>query len=572
MRSTRSHAAHPRGRSRAPWPVALLLATTACAGLGRGAPSAGTEGDWAAHDGSLAGERFSRLAEIGPGNVSRLRPVCTFETGDPGAFQAGPVAVGGVLYVTTDTLTLALDGATCAVRWRHERARPPGAAAAGNHGVAWHDGRLFRTYGDGHVLAIDADAGRTLWDVAVADPKAGETLTAAPLAWAGMVFVGNGAGDAYGVTGHVNALSAVDGHLLWRLDVVPPAGPVRETWTSGELPPAGGGVGSTFSLDAAAGLLYVATGGAAPAFLPELRPGPSLYASAILAVEARTGFVAGYAQPIPPGDAHHHAVAAAPALVTTRGGTPLALAAGGDGLLHGIDRGGVHREAAVAADRGIAPASLVVRWRTPTTTREGLDAPLSRERLARFCPGVRGGTAWNGPAFDPGRNTVIAGAVDWCTAVTLADPAALGRTPGGPFTGAADPGEPLGQQDPADRWGGWLSAFDADTGALRWKHRSPTPLLAGVTATATGLVFTADLDGNVLALETATGKELWRGHAGQPVGAGVVTYAAGGHQLVAVAAGPLPGAWPVKAGGSRVVVFGLPGGVERKLPLYIGAR
>jgi alcohol dehydrogenase (cytochrome c) len=47
--------------------------------------------------------------------------------------------------------------------------------------------------------------------------------------------------------------------------------------------------------------------------------------------------------------------------------------------------------------------------------------------------------------------------------------------------------------DPADRAKGWLTAFDAETGNVRWKYHAPHPMLAGVTPTAVGLVFAADL-------------------------------------------------------------------------------
>ena len=35
----------------------------------------------------------------------------------------------------------------------------------------------------------------------------------------------------------------------------------------------------------------------------------------------------------------------------------------------------------------------------------------------RFCPGVVGGSEWNGPAYDPQTNLILTGEVDWCTTV-----------------------------------------------------------------------------------------------------------------------------------------------------------
>jgi len=51
------------------------------------------------------------------------------------------------------------------------------------------------------------------------------------------------------------------------------------------------------------------------------------------------GRIAGYVQPVQD-DQHDHDVAAAAALIVTRGGQQLALAAAKDGILYGIDRSG----------------------------------------------------------------------------------------------------------------------------------------------------------------------------------------------------------------------------------------
>ena len=64
--------------------------------------------------------------------------------------------------------------------------------------------------------------------------------------------------------------------------------------------------------------------------------------------------------------------------------------------------------------------------------------------------------------------------------------------------------------DPKESAKGWLTAVDADNGAVRWRYRSVTPLVAGVTVTEGGVVFTADLHGDVLAFDAATGAILFR--------------------------------------------------------------
>jgi len=70
-------------------------------------------------------------------------------------------------------------------------------------------------------------------------------------------------------------------------------------------------------------------------------------------------------------------------------------------------------------------------------------------------------------------------------------------------------------------------------------------------------VFTADLGGNLYALDAASGRVLWQTDTGQATGGGVITYLAGGRQLVAVAAGMKSPVWPGGAAQSRILVYGL---------------
>ena len=182
--------------------------------------------DWPAYNRTFTGDRFSPLSTITTGNVARLRPVCTFETGEQVSFQTGPVVVNGTMYVTSDRGTYAIDAATCAVKWKQLLTFPPSSLQV-NRGVAYDNGRVFRGAGPGHVIALDAATGATAWDVQLSPFVPGMTVPMAPVAWNGMVFVGNAGGDNYGVTGHVWALDQKDGHTIWRFDVVPESGPAR---------------------------------------------------------------------------------------------------------------------------------------------------------------------------------------------------------------------------------------------------------------------------------------------------------------------------------------------------------
>jgi alcohol dehydrogenase (cytochrome c) len=145
--------------------------------------------------------------------------------------------------------------------------------------------------------------------------------------------------------------------------------------------------------------------------------------------------------------------------------------------------------------------------------------------------------------------------VDWCSTVTALPADNVGGRAGGAYPGAANG---FGDKDPFEKSQGWISAIDADSGVVRWKYRSSMPVVAGVTPTAGGLVFAGELTGDAIALDAKTGAVLWRQATRNAIGGGVITYRAGGRQLIAVAAGFKSRVWPVPAESNRIIVFGLP--------------
>jgi alcohol dehydrogenase (cytochrome c) len=516
-------------------------------------PSAAA-GDWVGYNGPPTGDRYSPLEQITTINVSQLRQRCVFDTPDTVSFQSGLVAVGGTLYFSVFADTYAIDGATCALKWKHTRPEPKNYLMV-NRGVGYADGTIFRGTGDAHAVAIDATSGRELWDVPIGDPKLGESTPMAPIAWKGLVFIGNAGGDYFGVTGRIYALDAASGHTVWSFRTVSDSGPDAATWpkASPSNPPTGGAMWTSFAIDEGRGILYVTTGNPAPDFVEAFHPGENRYTNSVLALDARTGRLLAWVQPIK-GDFHDWDVSAGPALITTRDGLPLVAAAAKDGFLYGIDRASL----SASLPGGPDSSALAVRYRALATTRENESTPLSSERMTRFCPGTQGGMEWNGPTYQHQLGLLYVNSIDWCTSVKLQSLDTLKGAPGMPWSGMDDPQMGFGRFDPFPQARGWVTAIDAATGAIRWHVQTPKPMVAGITATAGGLVFTGDLDGNVLAYDARTGSVLWRSGTEKAIGGGVISYDAGGRQLVAVAAGLNSVIWPVHGGTARVIVYGLP--------------
>ena len=153
-----------------------------------------------------------------------------FQIGERDNFQTGPVVHNGTMFVTTMTATIALDAATCRVKWRHTWAPKDDTLWQRNRGVAIKDGRVVRGTPDGYLLALNADTGAMLWARQVAKPDDGETFTMAPLIFEDLVLVGP-AGSENNIQGWVGAFRLADGSPVWRFNTIPrPGEPGSETW------------------------------------------------------------------------------------------------------------------------------------------------------------------------------------------------------------------------------------------------------------------------------------------------------------------------------------------------------
>lgn len=492
--------------------------------------------DWLFHNHDYAGTRYSPLDAITSENASRLTPVCAFQMGERDNFQTGPIVHQGVMYVTTMTATIALDAATCRVKWRHTWQPKDDTGWQRNRGVAIKDGRVVRATPDGYLLGLSADTGALLWARQVSRPSEGETLTMAPMIFEDLVLVGP-AGSENNVQGWVGAFRVTDGSPVWRFNTVPkPGEPGYDTWRNPpKIPVGGGAVWTSFSLDVNTGDLHIAVTNPAPDLPIHLRQGDNLYTNSIVVLDVRTGKLRWYRQLIK-NDSHDWDVThVTPLFTATLGGAArrLVTTVGKDGMLRAIDRD-----------------SKNVVYEAAVTTRENAETPVGLTPI-RACPGVFGGVEWNGPAFNPGTNLLYVPAVDWCATFVAYEQ--VRHIPGKLYMGGDV------NMDPTSKAQGWVTAVDAATGAVRWKFRSPRPMVAAVTTTAGNVVFAGELTGDFVALDARTGDVRYRFNTGGPMGGGIATYATGGRQYVAAASGSPSSFWVDQNPGSPTIfVFALP--------------
>jgi alcohol dehydrogenase (cytochrome c) len=381
---------------------------------------------------------------------------------------------------------------------------------------------------DAHLVALEASTGKVLWDVEVADPANGYSITGAPLAVNGMILTGV-AGGEFGIRGFVDAYDAASGQRRWRFYAVPGAGqPGSETWERGSLRRGGGPTWLTGSFDPQLRLIYWGIGNPSPNFYGENRQGDNLYTNSVVALDEDSGELRWYFQ-VTPHDLHDWDAVQIPVLV--------------DGVV-----GGKNRKLIAWANRNgfyylLDRTTGEFLLGTPfvkQTWADGLDSkgrplvrPESQPTLqgSLVYPGVGGGTNWWSPAYDPDLKLFYVPTLD---------------RPGIFYASASEPADTLGEilggsTGAVASEGTWaVKALEVSTGNVRWQYTLPShqtsSVMSGLLCTAGRLVFAGD-DESLVALNAATGSELWRFRSGGPITAAPVTYELAGRQFIVVAAG-----------------------------------
>jgi alcohol dehydrogenase (cytochrome c) len=502
-------------------------------------------GDWLAVDHDLAGTRYSPLKQITAKNVSTLAKICAYTFPEQEPSQTAPIVSGGIIYATSAHHTVAIDGYDCRLIWASTWSPRERETFNTQRGAALADGKIVRGTADGFLLALDAGDGHTVWSRQIADSKEGYFISMPPLVHGNLIYVGP-AGSEWAAKGWVGAFRVSDGEPVWRFNIVPDDGePGASTW--GADPAArrhgGGNLWTPMTFDADKNLLYVPGGSPAPGIYGEGRPGENLYTNSLIALDAATGRLVWYRQFIPH-DVHDYDVTHVGPLFTTiigRSARKVVASTGKDGMLRLLDRD-----------------SHDLLYGVPFTSRVNTEVPVTTTPV-RVCPGTLGGEEWNGSAYDRQLNYLMVPSTDWCARFSRdaapPDPHKE-HTHGYYFGGDA-------KFDPWSTSRGRLTAFDAATGREKWRYKAEKPLIAGVTATEGGVVFTGELPDYLLALDARKGKVLLRRGVGGPPGGGVVTYAAHGVQSVAIVSG-FVGMYnmiapEIGSGNPTITVFRLPG-------------
>ena len=179
--------------------------------------------------------RFSPLKTINKDNVKHLVPVWNYSYDDNRSEESQPLIYKGVLYVTTNSATMAVDAKTGKQMWKTKVEYPPEVpriVCCGiiNRGAAIYDGKIFRTTLDANVIALDAKTGKELWRKNAIEFKNGYSMTGAPLIADGVVITGI-SGAEFGTRLFLDGWDPQSGEHLWRTYTIPgPGEPGHDTW------------------------------------------------------------------------------------------------------------------------------------------------------------------------------------------------------------------------------------------------------------------------------------------------------------------------------------------------------
>jgi glucose dehydrogenase/plastocyanin len=521
--------------------------------------------------GNLGNQNYSALAQINQGNVGRLGGVWLnrieggINTGDN---QSTPVAVDGVIYIeSTFGAVVAVDGATGLTKWKY-----PGKGTQTRRGVAVGNGMVFTNARGGYVVALNKDTGEVVWEV---QPGAqyGNVGKVAMVFYDGMVYVGTTDANRNAAL----ALDARDGRVVWSFYGAAAPGTLGgDTWgpeanncylTGGAAPwihPA---------IDPELQTVYWTFGNARGCRSSQdgsLRPGQNLFSSSIVAMDLKTGTYKWHFQSV------HHNIwdmdnVMAPVLADIRvrdhenpNGNDADHKADGNGSSH-IAKAVVYGSKTgmfYILDRTSGAPLLGIdevavpqeprqnTWPTQPMPRQGawtetcvVDQPLGtavpgdpNRAVPNYQQGCLYAAHWDVPLLSiPSQN----GAADFGS-MSYSPLTGLVYTGQAYVAAAHDLVEPSnGLRATGEYMTGAVVAVDASTNQVKWKKAMPYDEAhgVGVLTTKGGLAFIGEPDGNLLALDAATGAELWRFQTGAAISSSPIAYSINGEQYVAVYAG-----------------------------------
>lgn len=458
--------------------LATIIAVVTASGAVTSAATAGPPPpSWAFPNGNLANTRVNTGSTISMKNVSSLKEVWSFKlTGKAakslshlGSLAETPIVVDNVVYVQdlrSDVYALSLTNGS--LLWKYTVNKPE-KSGPGPNGVAVADHVVYGLTPTA-AFALNAANGHPLWVNKTILKRGQGTFGMQPQVANGRVYLASQYGSGPG-GGVLFALNAASGQVLWKFNTV--------LHTSLGVTSLGLGAGGAWEtpLVGADGSVTFGIGNPYQTLSSAIKhPAKLLYTDSEVNLDAATGKLRWYYQAVP-NDFKDFDMQASP-IATTVNGRPAIIGGGKMGIVY-----------AMSASNG----SLI--WKTPVGEHNGHDddslnllehrgtlkVPFSYE------PGSLGGILTNMAVAD---SSVYVATVDLKLQFTNVD-----QVNGVVPKKVVETGE--------------IEALNLNTGNVEWDTKvSDLPL--GATTVANDLVFTTLYNGDLIALDRATGAVVYR--------------------------------------------------------------
>lgn len=504
-------------------------------------------GDWLMWRRTPDAHGFSPLDQVNRDNVQNLRMAWSLKL-DPSANEIAPLAHEGVLFLYSGNALEAIEGATGRKLWRYQRTDAAGRELAGRQNsrvrsIALFGHALFLPTADGHVLAIDARNGRLLWNRAIAGSigNAGVMFSSGPLIARGLVILGASLGLTSKGGNFIVALDAATGEERWRFHTVArPGGPGGDTWNGAPVEERfGAGVWTTGSYDQELDLVYFGVGNTyTTATLLEPRAGSSsvtrndgLFTNATIALRPATGELAWYYQ-------HHKRDvwdqdwAFEQTLMTLGTGAAAQRAVVTGGKSAIFDAlDAATGQFLFAHDSGMTNLFTAI---DPTSGEKRTNPALEpvAGKTLLLCPGNLGARNWPATSLNPSTGILFVPMLESCADYRYAPRRASETANGGTDINFSPQTRPG-----SDGKLGRVVAIDLHARRVLWTHRQPMPLTSSMLATAGGVVFVGDVERNLSAHDQTSGALLWRAPLPAAAESTPIAYAVGDRQYIAVVSG-----------------------------------
>jgi len=515
--------------------------------------------DWMSYGRTYSEQRFSPLKQITDQNISKLGPTWEFDLDTFRGQEETPLVVDGVMYFPTPWgKVFALNARTGKLLWSYDPKGPKDWVANGccgpiNRGVAVWDGKVYVGTLNGHVVALNAENGKPVWDVLTipaysmytssGERRAQYLIDGAPRVVKGEVIVGNGGGDS-GMRGYLSAYDGRTGRLIWRFYTVPgdPSSPggspamktAAKTW-DGEAG-RGGAVWDSIAYDPYLDLLYFGAGN------PGSRTpkgGDRLFGDSVVAIRPETGEYVWHYQEVPD-DAWDYDATAQIILADLKIGNrvrKVLLHAPKDGFFYALDR--------ATGELLSAEKFATVNWATGVDLKTGrpIVNPEARrnppDSLFLLMPGALGAHSWQAMSYSPITGLVYIPVMEM-PSVFAAQRYAEAHLRAEDSIGSDD--APTPNEDDVIAFAktlfkSELVAWDPSAQREAWRVKVPGLWSGGTLATSGNLVFQGNSMGDLVAYRADTGVEVWSASVQTAIIAPPITYEANGEQYVAVAVG-----------------------------------